>query len=164
MSTMASQITGISMVCSTVCSGAKNPTKTPRHWPLWGTFTGHRWIPLKKGQWRRKCFHWMTSSCWFGWLDDPGRGAVNGPFIIHVNLLWWPNEETRQCNEYATCVSVIIFFIASLNVSDNFDHFWSPPPKKKKKNSKEIRWFHICDICHSSAIYVTIVVSGNIYG
>ena len=39
-----------------------------RHWPLWGKSTGDRWIPLTKGQWRRKCFHLITSSwviiCW----------------------------------------------------------------------------------------------------
>ena len=33
-----------------------------RHWPLWGETIGDRWIPLTKGQWRRKCFHLMTSS------------------------------------------------------------------------------------------------------
>ena len=24
--------------------------KAPRHWPLWGEFTGDRWTPLTKGQ------------------------------------------------------------------------------------------------------------------
>ena len=24
--------------------------KAPRHWPLWGEFTGDRWIPHTKGQ------------------------------------------------------------------------------------------------------------------
>ena len=59
----ASQITSVSIVYSTVYSGAdiKN-IKAPRHWPLWGEFTGDRWIPLTKGQWRWKCFHLMTSS------------------------------------------------------------------------------------------------------
>ena len=28
----------------------KEIIKAPRHWPLWGEFTGHRWIPLTKGQ------------------------------------------------------------------------------------------------------------------
>ena len=37
--------------------------KAPRHWPLWGEFTGDRWIPRTKGLWRRKCFHLMTLSC-----------------------------------------------------------------------------------------------------
>ena len=36
-------------------------TEAPRHWPLWGGFTGDRWIPRTKGQWRGKCFHLMTS-------------------------------------------------------------------------------------------------------
>ena len=28
----------------------KENTKAPRHWPLWGEFAGHRWIPRTKGQ------------------------------------------------------------------------------------------------------------------
>ena len=39
----------------------KENIKAPRHWPLCGEFTGHRWIPHTKGQWRGKYFHLMTS-------------------------------------------------------------------------------------------------------
>ena len=28
----------------------KENIKAPRHWPLWGEFTGDRWIPRTKGQ------------------------------------------------------------------------------------------------------------------
>ena len=28
----------------------KENVKAPRHWPLWGEFTGDRWIPRTKGQ------------------------------------------------------------------------------------------------------------------
>ena len=35
----------------------KENIKAPRHWPLWGTSTDDRWIPLTKDQWRRKGFH-----------------------------------------------------------------------------------------------------------
>ena len=28
----------------------KENIKAPRHWPLWGEFTGDRWIPRIKGQ------------------------------------------------------------------------------------------------------------------
>ena len=28
----------------------KEDIKAPRHWPLWGEFTGDRWIPRTKGQ------------------------------------------------------------------------------------------------------------------
>ena len=36
---------GVSIVYSTVCSGAdQRNIKTPRHWHLWGEFTGNRWI------------------------------------------------------------------------------------------------------------------------
>ena len=39
----------------------KEDIKAPRHWPLWGEFTGARWIRHTKGQWHGKSFHWMTS-------------------------------------------------------------------------------------------------------
>ena len=52
--------------------------KAPRHWPLWGEFTGDRWIPRTKDQLRGKCSHLMTSS-WFVLLID-GGGTV-----IHVS-------------------------------------------------------------------------------
>ena len=50
MSAMASQIAGVSIVCSTICSGAhQKKIEALRHWPLWGESTGDRWIPLTKG-------------------------------------------------------------------------------------------------------------------
>ena len=53
MDTMTSQITSLTIVYSTVYSGAdqiKENVKIPRHWPLWGEVTGDRWIPHTKGQ------------------------------------------------------------------------------------------------------------------
>ena len=59
MSAMASWITGVSIVCSTVCSDVhQRNIKAARYWPLWGESTGDRWIPLTKGQWGGKCFPW----------------------------------------------------------------------------------------------------------
>ena len=51
MSAIASQITSLTIVYSTVYSGAdiKN-IKAPRHGPLCGEFTGDRWIPRTNGQ------------------------------------------------------------------------------------------------------------------
>ena len=52
MSGMASLITGASWLCTQpfVQAQINENIKTPRHWPLWGEFTGHRWIPRTKGQ------------------------------------------------------------------------------------------------------------------
>ena len=51
MSAMASLITSVSIVCLSVCSGADQENiKAPRHCPLWGEFTGDRWILRTKGQ------------------------------------------------------------------------------------------------------------------
>ena len=45
MGLMALQITGVSIVYSTVCSGN---IKAPRHWPLLGGSTGDRWFPSQR--------------------------------------------------------------------------------------------------------------------
>ena len=50
MSTMVSQTTSLTIVYSTIYSGADQRNRVPRHWPLCGEFTGHRWIPRTKGQ------------------------------------------------------------------------------------------------------------------
>ena len=67
MSAMASQITGVSIVCRTVCSGADHRKhQSSASLAFVRGSTGDRWIPLTKIQWRGKCFHLMTSSwtCW----------------------------------------------------------------------------------------------------
>ena len=46
---MASQITSLTIVYLTVIQAhIKDNIKAPRHWPLWGEFTGDRWIPAQK--------------------------------------------------------------------------------------------------------------------
>ena len=52
MSAMVSQIKDVSIVYSTICSGAdqRKHKKGLGHWPLWGEFTGDLWIPPTKGQ------------------------------------------------------------------------------------------------------------------
>ena len=63
MGAMASQITSLTIVYSTVYSDAdKENIKALRHWPLCGEFTGDQWIPRTNDQLRGKCFHLMTSS------------------------------------------------------------------------------------------------------
>ena len=46
MGAMASQIIGVLIVYSTVCSDVdQRNIKALRYWPLWGEFNGKRWIP-----------------------------------------------------------------------------------------------------------------------
>ena len=77
MTTMASQITSLTVVYSTVYSDAdqrKHQSSTSLAF-VWGIHRD-RWIPRTKGQLRGKCFHLMTSS-WkmsFGKLRPFGLG------------------------------------------------------------------------------------------
>ena len=64
MTTIASQITSLTIVYSTVYSDAdqsKHRSSASLAF-VWGIHR-HRWIPRTKGQLRGKCFHLMTSSC-----------------------------------------------------------------------------------------------------
>ena len=65
MTAMASQITSLMIVYSTVYSGAyqrKHRSSASLAF-AWGIHRD-RWIPGTKGQLRGKCFHLMTSSCY----------------------------------------------------------------------------------------------------
>ena len=67
MGGMASQITGVTIVYSAVCSGA-DERKHQSSTSLAFVRRIHRWLlnsPLTKSQWRGKCFHLMTSSWWW---------------------------------------------------------------------------------------------------
>ena len=64
MTAMASQITSLTVVYSTVYSDAdkrKHQSSASLVF-VWGIHRD-RWIPRTNGQLRRKCFHFMTSSC-----------------------------------------------------------------------------------------------------
>ena len=109
MSTMASKITGVSVVCSTVCSDADQ--RKPQSSVSLACVRGiHRWIPLTKGQWRWKCFHLMTfivfitqgmkrkelifyfKICFY----DANFATFRFRYQI-VNLPWWQNGAINMC-------------------------------------------------------------------
>ena len=72
MTAMASQITSLTVVYSTVYSDAdqrKHQSSASLAF-VWGSH-GDRWIPRTKGQLRGKCFHFMTSS-WIGKVHKNG--------------------------------------------------------------------------------------------
>ena len=64
----------------------KEIIKAPRHWPLWGEFTGDRWIPRTKDQLRGKCFNLMTSS-WihvFQWTSNKPSPVPTSPYDVSI--------------------------------------------------------------------------------
>ena len=86
MDAMASQITSVSIVYSSVCSGADHRKHLSSVSLAFGIVRGihrGRLIPRTNGQWRGKCFHLMTS-----WLMS--ISFVSGKCLQHVNpsLLW----------------------------------------------------------------------------
>ena len=87
MTTMASQITSLTVVYSTVYSDAdqrKHQSSASLAF-VWGIHRD-RWIPRTKGQLRGKGFHLMTSS-WYNWGAIPWRVQVN-PIATNGRRLW----------------------------------------------------------------------------
>ena len=62
--------------------------------PLWGEFTGHRWIPLTKGQKRRALMFSLICAWRNGWANhrDAGDlrhdGAHYDVNVMHVHISW----------------------------------------------------------------------------
>ena len=90
MSAMASQITGVSIVYSTVRSGADQ--RTHQSFASLAFMRGiHRW-PVNsphKGQWRGMCFHLITSSCQIGywwWTLWAGNYTAEGIRLTKITL------------------------------------------------------------------------------
>ena len=78
MTTIASQITSITVVYSIVYSDAdqrKHQSSASLAF-VWGIHRD-RWIPRTKGQLRGKCFHLMTASCW---------KTPSGPKIVYTTI------------------------------------------------------------------------------
>ena len=107
MSAMPSQITSLIIIYSNglFSRRSKKKVKAARHWPLWGEFTGDRWIPRTKGQWRGKCFHLMTSSwlcrsmfplVWRSGLHSVSAGAYSPPMYSRLTALFWSFNILQQ--------------------------------------------------------------------
>ena len=81
-SAMASQITSLTIVYPSVYSRrrSKENIKAPRHWSLWGEFTGDRWIPRTKGQLRQN-----VSISWRHHASD--KFYTFCLFVVRINLI-----------------------------------------------------------------------------
>ena len=67
MGMMASKITSLTIIYSTIYSGAdQRKHQSSASLAFEREFTGDRWIPRTNGQQRGKCLHLVTSSCIFG--------------------------------------------------------------------------------------------------
>ena len=124
MSATASQITGL----TTVYSGTdQRKSKAPRHWPLWGEFTGDRWIP------RIKASNAENVSIWWRHYEIPQCTSPishNTPFRkeMCIFMSWMVHCGMRDrcitgfvnlvyCSIALTCISKIHTIWKSTNIS-----------------------------------------------
>ena len=124
MTTIASQITSLTSVYSTVSSDADQRKHQSSASPafVWGIHRD-RWIPRTMGQLRGKCFHLMTSSwsrirhvAWRAWLNWTLSYHASGShqdeewvpqmkFQIYSGFLHWSKENQTESGQ--VCISSI---------------------------------------------------------
>ena len=130
MTTMASQITSLTVVYSTVYSDTdqrKHQISASLAF-VWGIHRD-RWIPRTKGQLRGKCFHLMTSS-WGPAADILEAWSSNIPYIcdicdigIHIckNIFlkktWWIFHKSAQFDYQYRVLNVCIKIISTITYS-----------------------------------------------
>ena len=103
MGAMASQIISLTIVSSSAHADQRN-IKAPRRRPVWGEFTGDRWIPRTSRQYRGKCFHLMTENVsiwglhifdylglercirsWLYYINKSPHNSMKQPYPINSN-------------------------------------------------------------------------------
>ena len=105
MSMMVSQITGILIVCWTICSGAdQRKHQTLYHWPVGGRSTSDQWIPLSDSQLCGKCFHLMMSSC--TQRDNGCWSAKSHGIMSHSKWVNLPKYITSNTRRVKVCKAV----------------------------------------------------------
>ena len=119
MTTMASQITSITVVYSTVYSDAdqrKHQSSASLTF-VWGIHRD-RWIPRTKGQLRGKCFHLMTSSWAFKfWHLLSEWAAIAGPIHFAVNIPN-PSNPVSRLQKLWRSHRILDSFTVSMDSSD----------------------------------------------
>ena len=111
MTTMASQITSLTIVDSTVYSDADH-RKHQRSALLafvWGIHRD-RWNPRTKGQWREKCFHLMTPS-WSPWQPSGFNVRIDMLCAFYwrwVSVTYGDHYDTRPSLNQCVCLCVLM--------------------------------------------------------
>ena len=122
MTMMASQITSLTLVYSTVYSDAdqRKYQSSASLAFVWGIHRD-RWIPHTKGQLRGKCFYLMTSSCWKEYGDHRNRNTRK------TNLKSLPEVvKYTQSSHIRPLSTIIVPFIRRITRGGNI-YFFSFP-------------------------------------
>ena len=109
MSAMASQITGVSIICSIVCSNVDRINhQSSRQWPLWPVDSLH------KGPVKQKSFHLITSS----WTLKSNFRALltkRNIFLFHIFICLMMRSRTKMIKIVRLfCCSTVIGMVVSV--------------------------------------------------
>ena len=130
MTTIASQITSLAVVYSTVYSDAdqrKHQSSTSLAF-VWGIHRD-RWIPRTKGQLRGKCFHLMTSSCEGNFTWD--TSAINNQnhleiYLYKISLRTPRGQWVNGWSNYTSLMDEAVYTYHHDDVIKwkHFPHYW----------------------------------------
>ena len=94
MTTMASEITSLTVVYSTVYSPIKENIKALRHWPLCGEFTGTGEFHAQRASYAENVSIW--------WRHHVCRHAIVPPlFAVYHKLYEWASDFSSKCDDFS---------------------------------------------------------------
>ena len=125
MGAMASQITSLTTVYSTVYSNRRSKKiEARRQWPLWGEFTSGRWILHTEAS------NAENVSIWWRHHDE-----IVFSFSICGNPLWWKTGTNQSCSINAMTTADV-----SAPVTQSFDGFFDMYLNKRLSKQSTRRW------------------------
>ena len=77
--------------------------------PLCGDFTGNRWIPIKKGQWRRALMFSLISAWINGWVNNREAGDLRrnrSHYDVTVMVVYKIKHTPSSCHSIVNMVTI----------------------------------------------------------
>ena len=147
MGAIASQITSLTIIYSTVYSGAyQRKHQSSASLAFMREFTGHRWIPRTNGQWRGKSFHLMASPWRPETIQRTGYFAFHyfsrtpGAASILNYLIWLALKEKSR--------DIRLFILSNHQERDGDRYLWrishhrTPEPPATTIRTSYKSWFN----------------------
>ena len=98
MTTMASQITSLTVVYSTACSDAdQRKHKVPRHWPLCGEYTGTGEFPAERASYAENVSIWWRH-------HDYNKTAHTFPSAASINRRYYCKKGKRGKSSWGSII------------------------------------------------------------
>ena len=147
MTTMASQITSLTVVYWTVYSDADQRKHQRSASPafMWG-INRDRWIPRTKGQLREKCFHLMTSSS--AYESAKIHGVFNHSHLLCMSRMYMSQNKESSLEMKQRNIHWTFWVVVYIEINDRHINQTYVKPESGPTIWRHIGWLFVYnDVC-----------------